>query len=236
MLSFLDKFLRQQKDKSSLNEAELSLLTNYLKLPQPTKNSSLKDVELVAVDFETTGLKSSNSEIISMGFCPIHNNVIRLADCHHFVIKTRQTLSSENVAIHGLTDDHIKLGLSPDVALCKFLELTKNRVIIAHYHQIERDFIQKLARQVLGRPIPLSIIDTFWIAKQMMERRNQVITDKSLRLFNLRKNYRLPNYKAHNALEDAISTAELFLAQLASMNTSSDQIILKDLGLFNYKT
>ena len=41
------------------------------------------------------------------------------------------------------------------------------------------------------------------------------IAPGDLRLFNLRERYHLPNYKAHNALSDAISTAELFLALAA---------------------
>ena len=38
-----------------------------------------------------------------------------------------------------------------------------------------------------------------------------------LRLFNLRPRYNLPRYKAHNALSDAIATAELFMALAAEM-------------------
>ena len=68
-----------------------------------------------------------------------------------------------------------------------------------------------------------------------MERKQQPISQESLRLFNLREQQGLPHYKAHNALEDAISTAELYLAQKASLNTDEDKISLKDMGLFNYK-
>ena len=39
----------------------------------------------------------------------------------------------------------------------------------------------------------------------------------NLRLFNLRPHFGLPQYKAHNALYDALATAELFLAMAAEM-------------------
>ena len=38
-----------------------------------------------------------------------------------------------------------------------------------------------------------------------------------LRLYHLRSNYGLPEYPPHNALYDAFSTAELFLAQATRM-------------------
>jgi len=121
-------------------------------------------------------------------------------------------------------------------AFLKFLELTQDHVIVAHYHQIEKTFSQNLAISVIGTPVKLSFIDTYLFAQKRMQRRQQVITQKSLRLFNLRKQLGLPHYKAHNALEDAISTAELYLAQKASLGMKADEIKLKDMGLFNYRS
>jgi DNA polymerase-3 subunit epsilon len=56
------------------------------------------------------------------------------------------------------------------------------------------------------------IIDTLEIAQRAFQRRNHTIQPGDLRLFNLRPRYNLPQYKAHNALSDALATAEVFLA------------------------
>jgi len=48
-----------------------------------------------------------------------------------------------------------------------------------------------------------------------MERSQQPIRGTDLRLFNLREAQQLPRYRAHNALSDALATAELFLALAA---------------------
>ena len=45
-----------------------------------------------------------------------------------------------------------------------------------------------------------------------MRLRNHSVQTGDLRLFNLRLLFDLPMYKAHNALYDALATAELFLA------------------------
>ncbi len=229
-------FWAKDKKTQHLDQDEENLVADYLAMQRPVKQKLIQDTELIAVDFETTGLDPTKDKIISMGFCPIHEGIIRLADCLHIVIRTQTNLKSANVAIHGLTDDVLNQGLSQKQALFKFIELTRGKVIIAHYHNIERSFIQKLAKQILGRTLPLSFIDSCWFARQQMHRKQQPITTDSLRLFNLRRKQGLPNYKAHNALEDAISTAELYISQQASLNIASEKIRLQDLGLFNYKT
>ncbi|MCW9018026.1 MAG: exonuclease domain-containing protein, partial [Kangiellaceae bacterium] len=136
---------------------------------------------------------------------------------------------------HGLTHDEIDRGLAPQAALTTFLEMCNNAIVIAHFHKIERQYIQSLAQSVAGRNLRLKMLDTFIIAKNSMQRRHQAITPSSLRLFNLRQNYGLPFYKAHNALEDALSTAELFLAQMKATNLPLDELILKDFELLEFK-
>jgi len=235
MFSFAASFKRNNK-MQELDKDKQQLVRDFLNTKLPMKRNLIHDCELIAVDFETTGLDSKNDEIISMGFCPIHNNSIRLAECLHSVINTEQVLTSGNVAIHGLTDDVLTQGITQKQALFKFMELTKGKIIVAHFHSIERTFIQKLAKQTLGTTLPLCFIDTFWFAEKRMKQKQQTITSNSLRLFNLRKQSGLPNYKAHNALEDAISTAELYLAQKASISTTVEKIQLNQMGLFNYKS
>jgi len=221
---------------NALSSEKKEILESYLSLDSINKSTSIVQAKLIAVDFETTGLKPQGDEIISMGFCPMENNQIKLVDCLHLVINPLQELSSDNVVIHGLTDDDVSLGISSEDAFFQFLQLTQGKVLVAHYHSIERGFIQALAMKVLGRQIPLKIIDTCIIAKQRMQRRNQVIGANSLRLFNLRKEYGLPNYNAHNALEDAISTAELLMAQIVSLNMQLEDISLGRLGVFCSKS
>lgn len=224
-----------KKNPENTNVARplMDSLDDYIGYKRPQGKQLLNDTPLIAVDFETTGLDSNRDEIIAMGFCPIGEGCIRLANCSYFVVQPRQLLTSENVVIHGLTDDQVSKGISMEQAMLKFLELTKGKIIIAHYHNIEKHFIQRAAEQIFGRTIPLSILDTFDIAERRMRRRNQPIRANSLRLFNLRKQFGLPNYNAHNALEDAISTAELFLAQVASLNMAKEELRLNRLGLIN---
>ena len=194
------------------------------------KTQNVTQHELISVDFETTGLTTSD-QIISMGFCPINQLTISLKSCRHFLVNAQSSPSDKSITIHGITHDDLDNGVSTTLALKDFLTLCQGKIIVAHFHKIERQFIQSLTYQLTGNYLNLNILDTFQIAKNSMQRRQQAITPNSLRLFNLRKSYHLPFYKAHNALEDAISTAELLLAQISSMDSEVSSVSLKDLDL-----
>ena len=76
-------------------------------------------------------------------------------------------------------------------------------------------FIDQICRKVCGAPFLARVVNTQWLARRSLERRNRPYGGNELRLFNLREQYNLPRYNAHNALSDALAAAELFAAQIA---------------------
>jgi len=220
-------------NSANLSSDDQALLESYFAASKMARKQTISQTKLVAVDFETTGLES-NDQIVSMGFCPINAFQIKLAECSHLVVNPEIQLNASSVTIHNITDDQASRGISKFDALRYFLLHTEGAVIVAHYHVIERSFIQRLAKQTLGHTLPLNILDTFQIEKNKWQRRNQSVTPNTLRLFNIRKRYGLPKYNAHNALEDAIATAELFLAQLYASSENIADIRLNEMGLIGY--
>ena len=59
------------------------------------------------------------------------------------------------------------------------------------------------------------IIDTLVVAKKRLDKRGLPYEPAELRLSNLRDWHKLPHHYAHNALNDALATAELLLAEVA---------------------
>ena len=103
------------------------------------------------------------------------------------------------------------------------------KVLIAHYQKIEYAFLQQVCQSLYSSGLPMIMLDTLDIEKKKLEKSHQPIVANQLRLFKLRDKYKLPRYNAHNAMEDAIATAELFLAQLKKRNSNLDKIRIKDL-------
>lgn len=198
------KYLLQQTDKQALRP--------YLNTPLPSPRQSIFDTEFLALDFETTGLNPKQDEILSVGYTVIQQGRIRLAENGYHLIQPESDINADSVTIHGITDDHAQTGIKLSEMLNILLEKMAGRVVIAHHAEIEQGFLLQACRAVFQQTIPIRFIDTLIIEKRRYERRHQHPNPNQLRLFNLRNEYGLPRYNAHNALEDAIATAELFLA------------------------
>ncbi len=205
-----------KKRQKLLEKVENEILKDYLSTPLPDLKLTASEVEFLALDFETTGLDAGKEAILSIGCTLIKNGRVKLYENRHHFIQVNREIPPESVVIHKITDDRMQSGEHLHDVLPILLEAMKGRVLLVHYDKIERNFFNAACKKIYGDTPPLLIVDTLAIAKKRMDKLPQGFTPKSLRLFNLRADYGLPRYNAHSALEDAIATAELFLAQMAN--------------------
>jgi DNA polymerase-3 subunit epsilon len=187
------------------------LMRDYLATPLPQRRIASGDAGLVALDFETTGLDPRNDHILSIGLVGIDGLSIRLASAQHHLVNDAGPIPERSAVIHGITDDHAAAGQPLRQLLPALLQALAGRVIVVHHAAVERQFLQTACERLYGAPFVGRFIDTEVLARRGMERRQQPIRASDLRLFNLRRAYQLPRYPAHNALSDALATAELFL-------------------------
>lgn len=169
-------------------------------------NPATADLRLLAVDIETTGLKPGRDSILSIGWVPVNGTVIDLSGAQYFVIANDADVTS-SVSIHGLTDDTLATGTPLATVLDAFTEALEDRVLLAHYASIETGFL----RHELGRAFKPEVVDTFALERRHMERMGTYPRGEDLRLPRVRRRYNLPDYPNHNALNDALACAELYL-------------------------
>lgn len=218
-MGFVSHFFPNYYRKKILKTVRQSeALTHYLSQPLIDKKNLVKDVEFLVLDFETTGLDANKEKIISVGYTVIKNLHVIPSLSTHILVNPKQVLTEENVGIHQLTDDELKLGIPLTEAMDKLLLAMAGRVLIAHFDKIEKSFIYQACWSLYQiNALPMTMLDTLKIEQKKLQKLQQHLKPESLRLFSLRDKYNLPRYKAHNAMQDAISTAELFLAQLDYM-------------------
>lgn len=212
-----------------LKKTDNDHLTAYLKTPLPEKQLPAIAAVYLALDFETTGLNPDTDSILSMGYTVIRNGRVVLGESGHFLVRVSAPLPEKSVVIHQITDDVMAQGATLSEVMERLLDLMRGKVLLVHYAAIERGFLNAATRQLYGVRLPLCMVDTMEIEKGVLMRRQQGIGKGQLRLFNLRRQYNLPRYRAHNAMEDAISTAELFLAQMHHRQWDESAVQLKDL-------
>ena len=209
---------KEYQRKLALSKAPPGVLRNYLSRPFPGRRTECSDVGIAAVDLETTGLDPRKDDILSIGMVEIHGLRIKLSTAWHTIIAVEQDIPAASAVIHQITDDHAAVaGRRLEEVLPQLLARLGGKVMLVHYARIEQQFLDAACRRLYGTPFIIPVIDTLVLAQRVFERQNHSIQTGDLRLFNLRPRYNLPRYKAHNALSDALSTAELFLAMAAEM-------------------
>jgi DNA polymerase-3 subunit epsilon len=104
-------------------------------------------------------------------------------------------------------------GKSLRVVVEALLKALAGKLMLVHFARIEKQFLRQACLELYGVSPPLMILDTLVMAKRKLDRSDIAYDPQELRLSALRHKHNLPNYFAHNALNDAIATAELLLVQ-----------------------
>lgn len=203
--------------------AQHPALARFYQASWPAADTPLENLEFVALDVETTGLDPKAHAIVSIGLIPMTLARIRSDQAWHQLIRPPGDLVPESVAFHRITHTDLRLAPRFDQILDPLLTRLAGKVVVVHYHPIERAFLERAMQQAVGEGWRFPLVDTMQIEATLHPRRqpgwlSSLLGKKplSIRLADSRGRYGLPPYKAHHALTDALATAELFQAQVAT--------------------
>jgi DNA polymerase-3 subunit epsilon len=87
---------------------------------------------------------------------------------------------------------------------------------VVHHAGLDKKLLDRLCRARFGDKLLIPVIDTLALENRRKSRHHHLEDTRSLRLPDLRQHYNLPWYRGHDCLVDAISTAELLIAMVAS--------------------
>lgn len=175
------------------------------------------ELELLAVDLETTGLDPRRDHVLALGWVLVSGGEVHLGTARERQVRPPAGAEvGDSATVHGLTDD--VLAGSPSLAevLPELLADLEGRVLLAHHADLELGFLAR-ALEGLGRQELPPAVDTMRLQARVLARPHQTVPPGALRLDAARRWFGLPRYSAHRALVDAVATAELFLAQLAEL-------------------
>lgn len=186
----------------------------------------VSNTRFLVVDCEMSGLDLRKDYLLSIGWVLIENMRIRNASSKHILIHAEHGVGS-STRIHGLHDSKIAGAKSVASALLQLLGQMQNCVLVFHHAPLDVAFLQRAALSSFRCPLLLTCVDTLAIEKRRVQLQGK---NHSLRLSACRQRYGLPEVAQHNALADAVATAELFLAQ-ASHIGRPDSLTLGHLPL-----
>lgn len=201
-------------------------LRSFYRHAVPAADCPLRDAAMVAIDLETTGLDPDRDSIVSIGMIAMDMERIYCRDACHWIFKPDRTLSSKSVTFHAITHSDVARSPSLDSCFEDILDVLAGKIMVAHFAPIERRFLEEAARALYGYPLLFPIIDTMELDRRYYRRglRGLFAKPGSLRLDACRSRLKLPRYKAHHALTDALATAELLQAQVAHRYKLTDPV------------
>ncbi|MFT7410769.1 MAG: DNA polymerase-3 subunit epsilon [Oleispira sp.] len=195
-------------------------LDTFYHQPLLDAGQSMDATDFVALDIETTGLNAQQDDIVSIGLVPFDHQRIYLAKAKHWVVSS-QHLTSESVVVHRITHTEVAEAPSLDSVLPELMASLQGKQVVVHYRYMEREFFRTAIAEKWHQDFLFPVIDTLELEARYV-RRNRSFIDRffnkplpSLRLLYARERYHLPAYENHNALVDALATAELLQAQIS---------------------
>jgi DNA polymerase-3 subunit epsilon len=224
----------EAKRQRLLKKVPDGVLKDFLSVPFPDRNTPFAELDILSVDFETTGLHAVKDKLLSVGFVTLSKQQIDIGSSFHQIIKTNGFLAEKNVTIHHITDTQKEQGEALEKVIAQLLMALAGKVMLVHFAAIEKKFLREACMQLYGFAPDIPIIDTLAIEKKFLDKRSTPYDPSELRLAALRRKYQLPVHHAHNALNDAIATAELLLAEVShqSKTKNNNEIVrLKSLLL-----
>jgi DNA polymerase III subunit epsilon len=198
--------------------------------PAPTA-TPVSQLELLALDLETTGLDPRTDHVLSLGWVPVSGGRVLLADAQeHRVRPPHDADIGSSATLHRLTDDALADAAPLDDVLPLLLDALRGRVLLAHHAPVEVDFLGAATMRAYGARPPLTVVDTLALEHRLRSDVHGEVHG-SLRLDAARRTYGLPRYSAHHALTDAMAAAELLLAQVAELeHRLGREVLLRDVA------
>lgn len=182
--------------------------------PLPKSGADWRQVPFLACDGEMSSLEASEGELLSLGWLPVEEGAAQLGGAQHRVVRPSGGVGPSAV-VHQLRDVDLAGGEEADAVLAAFLAAARGRVLVFHNARLDLAFLNRLCAARYGAPLLLPVVDTLRLEQRLLARRDQAVKAGALTLGGCRARYGLPEHAAHNALTDALATAELLLAHAA---------------------
>ncbi|HAV1368534.1 3'-5' exonuclease [Vibrio parahaemolyticus] len=166
--------------------------------------------EFVSLDCETTSLDPNRAELVTIAATKIIDNRILTSQPFEVRLRAPQSLDSGSVKIHKIRHQDLADGISEKEALLKLLAFIGNRPLVGYHIRYDKKILDLACQRQLGFPLPNPLIEVSQIYHDKLERHlPNAYFDLSLDA--ICKHLELPIQDKHDALQDAISAALVFV-------------------------
>jgi len=169
-----------------------------------------EDDEYIVFDTETTGLNPKKDEILSIGAVKIKDNKILTSQTFEVYLKNTKEISSKSIEIHQIRPCDLQNATDVEEGIKDFLKFIGSRPLIGYYLEFDVAMINKYIKPMLGITLPNRMIE---VSEIYFDKTIALIPQGNidLRFDTILQKCGVPDMGAHNAVNDAIMTAMIFL-------------------------
>jgi len=166
--------------------------------------------EVVVFDTETTGLNPKKDEILSIGAVIVKENKILTSQKFELFVKPSKDIKEESIKIHQIRNIDLQNGCEPQEAIEAFLHFIGSCPLVGYYIEFDVAMINQYTKRLLGIKLPNPQIE---ISGIYHDKKIKFIPDATidLRFDVIMKDLGLETFGKHDALNDAIMTAMIYL-------------------------
>ena len=167
--------------------------------------------ELVSVDCETTGLDVKTAEILSIGAIRLKGDVLETSERLDILVQPEGPLSEKTVTIHHLRAVDLARGLPWNEAIERFLDFLGPRPLVGYFLEFDVAMLNKYVRRRIGCPLPNRQVEVSRLYYDWRQPQVPPGANIDLRFETIRERLELPRRAEHDAFNDALITAMMYL-------------------------
>ena len=166
--------------------------------------------EYIVFDTETTGLNPKEDDVISIGAVKIKENKIITSETFEVFIKNSCGISPRSIEIHQIRNCDLDDAITTEEAVKEFLRFIGSRPLVGYYLEFDIKMINKYVKPMLGVNLPNEAIE---VSEIYFDKTIALIPQGNidLRFDTILSKCGVPDMGAHNAVNDAIMTAMIYL-------------------------
>ena len=171
-----------------------------------------------ALDLETGGLDARTDPILSVGMVPVREAAIRLGEAYASLVRPDDAaaIDPRSIGAHHLRPGEVRTAPPLAGVLAEVDRRLREGVLLVHQAALDVPFLRRAYRRERMRWPDPPVVDTVALLIKAAKRARFVDPgapehEPDLNLVAARHAYGLPDYGQHDALTDAVATAELFL-------------------------
>ena len=166
--------------------------------------------ELVSIDCETTSLAPNHAELVSIAAIKIKNNRVLTSQTLHLKLRPPQSLTSDSVKIHQLRHQDLTHGISEKEALELLIKFIGRCPIVGYHIRYDKKILDRVCLRHFTHPLPNRLIEVSHLYHYKLERLlPNAYYDLSIEAIS--RHLDLPQAERHDALEDAIAAALIYV-------------------------